>query len=89
MKTVSVTQLNVGDIVHFYGARFEIIRTEESRGHIDGAHAYGLHIDFVGPSPVAVPMGRYIDGDVVVGYFGPNKDWSFQGNFRNRVQVEG
>lgn len=82
-----VTELNIGDVVEFYGALFEIIDSGESRGHIDGYGAYGLFDDFVGPSPVAVPVGRWIFGAVVSGYFGPTKTWTFQGNCLNQVIV--
>lgn len=79
-EAVAVTNLRVGDMVEFYGAIFEIVDTGESRGHIDGHEAYGRFDDFVGPSPVAVPKGRFVSGAPVTGYFGPDRDWTFQGN---------
>jgi hypothetical protein len=79
---IPVTSLRVGDIAHAYGGIFEIIKTGESRGHIDGNMAYGSFRDFIGPSPVAVPIGRFVGGEATEGYFGPGKDWSFQGNSR-------
>lgn len=84
-ESIPVTCLNVGDIVEFYGALFEITSTGESRGHIDGHEAYGRFEDFVGPSPVAIPNGRFISGTAVGGYFGPGKDWTFQGNSLGRA----
>lgn len=88
MQTISVTQLTIGQIARAHGARFEIVSTRESRGHIDGYCAYGRFEEFVGPSPVAYAIGRFIDGEPQPGYFGPGKDWSFQGNANARVRVE-
>lgn len=92
MKTfqyVSVTELRVGDVAHAHGAEFVIFTTGESRGHIDGyGAAYGSFLDFVGPSPVARPVGRWIAGETVEGYFGPDVDWTFQGNHRRVVAIE-
>lgn len=84
---VSVTELNVGDKIAFYGGEFEIVKVTESRGHIDGYAAYGRFDDFVGPSPVAVARGRFIGGKPCDGYFGPSKDFTFQGNALTRLSV--
>lgn len=86
-QIVSVTQLRVGDVAHAHGATFEIVSTGESRGHIDGSFAYGAYDAFVGPSPVAVPVGKWIDGREETGYFGPSKDWTFQGNHHAQVAI--
>ncbi|HDR9259599.1 TPA: hypothetical protein QDB21_005621 [Burkholderia vietnamiensis] len=66
----------MGDIAHFYGARFEIISTELHEPH--------EHDEL----PVMVAIGKWIDGAAVRGYFGPDKDWNFQGNKRARVAIE-
>lgn len=87
-EIVSVTQLRVGDVVYHYGGVFEIVSTGEGRGHIDGAFAYGGYDAFVGPSPVAIPVGRFVGGEAIPGYFGPkSKDWTFQGNRRALVSI--
>lgn len=87
-QTVSATELRVGDIAHAHGSTFEIVSTGESRGHIDGSHAYGSFRQFVGPSPVAAPVGKFIGGEPITGYFGPTQDWVFQGNHRRSVSIE-
>ena len=81
---VSSTNLNVGDVVEYYGARFKIISTGESRSHIKGIGAYGMTGEFIGPSPVATPIGKFISGQPVNCYFGQDKNFSFQGNVHNR-----
>ena len=86
-QCVPVTQLRVGDVAYFHGGVFAITSTGESRGHIDGYMGYGSFGAFVGPSPVAVPVGRFIGGEAVLGYFGPGKDWAFQGNRRAMVTI--
>jgi hypothetical protein len=86
-KTISVPQLRVGDVAYFHGAVFGIVSTRESRGHIDGYHAYGAYDAFVGPSPVAVAVGKFISGETVPHYFGPSQDWTFQGNQHARVAI--
>jgi hypothetical protein len=89
VQYVSATELHAGDVAYFHGAQFEIVSTGESRGHIDGVAAYNNSFnDFVGPSPVATPRGRWIGGEVVEGYFGPDRDWYFQGNRRRVVAIQ-
>jgi len=80
-KTIVIrtTDLNVGDIVHFHGARFEIYNTTMFRETEERYKIYG---------PVMVAMGKWLDGAIVNGYFGPNKDWNFQGNKNASVCVE-
>ena len=85
---IPTTSLRIGDIAYEHGATFEIVSTGESRGHIDGNFAYGAYDAFVGPSPVAVPVGRFIAGQAIGGYFGPTIDWVFQGNKRRMVTID-
>jgi hypothetical protein len=77
-QEMSVTELNVGNIVHFYGARFEI----------QSAAMYPEFDNTPGAGPVMVAIGKWLDGATVNGYFGPEKDWNFQGNQFARVRVE-
>jgi hypothetical protein len=86
-QVIATTALRVGDIAYEHGAAFEIVSTGESRGHIDGYAGYGLFQDFVGPSPVAVPVGRFIGGKPINGYFGPGLEWVFQGNKGRLVTI--
>ncbi|TES65654.1 hypothetical protein E2P84_36615 [Burkholderia cepacia] len=80
---ISTTQLHKGDVVHAHGARFEIVSDVTSyRGQ--GEPAFNEH----GVGSVAACTGRWIDGAVVRGYFGPNKDWTFQGNHHALVRIE-
>jgi hypothetical protein len=83
----AVTEFNVGDRVEFYGGEFEIVEVRESRGHIKGCAAYGRLADFVGPSPVAYARGKFIGGRAALDYFGPDKDFVFQGNALSRYAV--
>lgn len=69
-KTVKCTELKVGDVVHFYGARFEIYETELHDAATCGSK-YG---------DVMSARGKWLDGECVRGYFGPKKGWTFQGN---------
>jgi hypothetical protein len=79
-KQISTTELNVGDIVRFYGARFEIYSTAMYPERDDPR--------FAANGPVMVAMGKWLDGEIVRGYFGPGKDWNFQGNKLARVTIE-
>lgn len=74
-----IHHFKAGDIVHFHGARFRILDdARESHGHWpQSAHLTRA----AGPSDVAVAVGEWIDGEIVRGYFGPGKNWGFQGNF--------
>ena len=69
-----------GDIVHFYGARFECLEdARESRGH----GPYSDHITRAhGPCDCAVTRSICIDGQETRGYIQHGKEWTFQGNFR-------
>lgn len=79
--TISICKLDlkVGDIAHFHGARFEIYSTNIVDGHNDREWP---------DEKVMVAMGKWLDGHTVTGYFGPGKDWNFQGNHRAYVDIE-
>ena len=76
-----------GDIVHFHGARFEILEdAHESFGHApqDPKTLYRT-----GPSSCAVAHSRCIDGQETRGYIEHGKEWTFQGNrLAGQYQVE-
>jgi hypothetical protein len=79
MQAKTIHQFKKGDIVHFYGARFEVLEdARESQahrpqeGHLKTAH---------GPSDCAVAKSRHISGQEVQGYFVNGSCWTFQGNF--------
>ena len=76
-KTINYTELQVGNIVHFYGARFEIISTEMQKDNHDR-----------GNGDIMVAFGKWVDGATEAGYFGPNKLWTFQGNKLANCEVE-
>lgn len=83
-STKSVTELNVGDKVAAHGAVFEIISTGAGLVTCD-CEQYDPN--YVGVCSVAVPVGRWLSGETVPGYFGPGKDWKFQGNHRHTVTL--
>lgn len=65
LKMVNILDLTVGNVVHCYGARFEITETRlvESFNQV-----------------LMVAVGRWLDGETFDNYFGPDRDWIFQGN---------
>ena len=65
-RKVKSSELEAGMIVYFYGARFEL-QDNRKVSEQDGKPVYGI-------------TGKWLDGEVVRGYFGPDKDWRFQGN---------
>lgn len=78
VEIIPVTQLNVGDVVRFHGARFQV-------------HTAYMYRDQLGQAftdPVMVALATWLDGDVMPCYFGPGKDWNFQGNEAHRVRRE-
>jgi hypothetical protein len=84
-KHISRTQLHKGDIVHFYGARFEI--EEDARPtfcYDTNLIVYGLH----GAPQTACCVGRWVDGEIIPGYFGPELPFGFQGNHLAMTTVE-
>lgn len=81
-KIINITDLEVGMIAHFYGARFLITSTKM----VSGQATKGL--DFDASDLVMRANGKWLDGEIEKGYFGPEQDWVFQGNFRVYVSVE-
>lgn len=79
MKTplisIPATEVQVGDIAHLCGARFEIVSKI-------------VVIDKETQEPVHANIGKWVDGHTLVGYFGPAQDWNFQGNRHARVNIE-
>ncbi|WP_339332244.1 hypothetical protein [Aeromonas caviae] len=65
MKAINILELQPGMVVNFYGAKFEIETTKIVRYENDD---------------VMCALGRWLEGSIVPGYFGPNKGWNFQGN---------
>jgi len=89
LTATPVAQLKVGDIVHFYGGRFEV---QEDARELQCYRPESAHLT-VAPGPVngAVARAVCIEGSVP-GYFEPGADWTFQGThaglFAVRYQVE-
>lgn len=78
-------QLRKGDIVHFYGGRFEVTtERRESIGHRPEGY---WPQEGVGPSDCVVSMGVCLEGSIE-GYFKPGTEWAFQGNQRATYAVE-
>ena len=75
-----IHQFKKGDIVHFYGARFECLEdARESRSH----GPYSDHLTRApGPCDCAVTRSICIDGHETQGYIQHGKEWTFQGNHR-------
>jgi hypothetical protein len=76
MTQKRIHEFKAGDIVRFHGARFRILA--------DARPAYVSRIYdgcTIGASSVAIADGRWIDGHIEPGYFAPDLDWTFQGNF--------
>ncbi len=84
MNTVNIMDLQVGNIVHSNGARFLITSTKIVTGH-KTMHEPVNEVE----QTVMVANGKWIDGAIIAGYFGPNKDWTFQGNYRVTHSIEG
>lgn len=80
MKLIPVTQAKVGDVVHFYGARFVIEEISNT--------AIGCSSDLQGPHPAAMNIAKWLDGNVIANYFGPDKKWNFQGNESYKISIE-
>lgn len=81
MKTISYTELQVSNIVHFHGARFEIISVkwcEENPENIK----HGM------PDVFMSAQGKWLDGEEIRGYFSSGTTWHFQGNIRARCTIE-
>jgi hypothetical protein len=74
-KRICRLDLNVGDIAHFQGARFEITTTRVYEDKYDN-------------ETVMVAIGKWLDGKEITGYFGKDINWNFQGNHLSRVDIE-
>ena len=71
---VNIMDLEIGHIVHFHGARFEITKKTVVKNR-------SMHEEFnADRDTIMCANGVWLDGAKVNGYFGPNKDWNFQGN---------
>ncbi|HIA2362687.1 TPA: hypothetical protein ACU92F_007434, partial [Burkholderia contaminans] len=72
-KRINQLEIQVGNIVHAYGARFEIteVRTYDERDE---------RLIAMGRDKVVAAKGKWLDGRIETGYFGPTKDFNFQGN---------
>lgn len=68
------SELEAGMVVHFYGARFEL-QDNRKVSEQNGMQVYGI-------------TGKWLDGAIIPNYFGPSKDWRFQGNDRASWCVE-
>ena len=82
MKRITYPELNLGDVARAHGACFEIIEVVMYRQDADHKAKYGD----MGPTVCA--KGRWLNGAVVKGYFGPGVDWTFQGNKGAEIYIE-
>lgn len=80
MKTISIknTEAVVGDIIHFQGARFEVVFQREVVGHQQAKEG----------SPVVANTCKWLSGHVEPNYFSPETNWVMQGNERRIIQIE-
>lgn len=81
LQYIKNTELQVGDVAHAYGARFEITQVTEYEERDPQLIAAGL-------DKVVAAHARWLDGRIERGYFGPTKDWNFQGNAHASVAIE-
>ena len=71
-KTIPTLELQVGNIVHFYGARFEVLSTRI--------------VNCKDGDKVMTTKAKWLDGAQIGGYFGDGtNDWNFQGNHLART----
>lgn len=77
LKTICRLDLKVGDIAHFYGARFEITETASIDPRSQTIHGQIMSAN-----------GKWLDGTIEPGYFGPDQDWTFQGNKYSSTVIE-
>lgn len=76
LQQVLNTQVIVGDIIHAHGAVFKV---KEVRNY-PGVGTDG--------KDVAANIAEWVSGRIEPGYFGPDKDWNFQGNDRATQLIE-
>lgn len=81
-KLINQMDVKVGDIVHSYGARFEIISRTDHKETDPVVLAYG------GTETFCSAIGKWLDGEIIRGYFGPDMNWNFQGNKRVTLRIE-
>ncbi|WP_041494491.1 hypothetical protein [Burkholderia sp. KJ006] len=81
IKRINQLEIEVGNIVHAYGARFEIfeIHTYAERDE---------NLIAMGRDKVVAAVGKWIDGRIEPGYFGPDKNFNFQGNAGVSLMIE-
>lgn len=80
-KRINQLEIEVGNIVHAHGARFEITEVRTYAEHDKQLLAMGR-------DKVVAATGKWIDGRIETGYFGPEKDWTFQGNSGVTLRIE-
>lgn len=78
-KMIKTTELQVGNIVHFYGARFEVLSVQMNQPFSNEKVQ----------KPFLTSAAKWLDGDEIPGYFGKGTDnWNFQGNDLASVCIE-
>ncbi len=80
-KYINQMDVKIGDIVHFHGARFEITSRKDYKENNPIILAGGI-------DSYCAANGKWLDGEIINGYFGPKKDWNFQGNKRVTLTIE-
>ncbi|WP_310638988.1 hypothetical protein [Burkholderia gladioli] len=81
LQTIKNIDVKIGDIVHAYGARFNIIKVYEYEERDPRLIALGL-------DKIVSGEGQWIDGETITGYFGPTKNFNFQGNANATLRIE-
>lgn len=84
-KPINIMNLEVGMIVHFHGARFEVTSVEVKTHSSNGSMNIRPEVR---EDRVMVAHAKWLSGNIVNGYFGPEKDWTFQGNYWVSYMVE-
>jgi hypothetical protein len=80
-----IKDLVAGDIVKEYDAYFLIVKDAISSMSHRPEGPRGVVTQ--GPSDCAWADSKWVSGEVVKGYFGPDKNWLFQGNLNVRCRV--
>ncbi|MDN0028631.1 hypothetical protein [Serratia marcescens] len=76
LQRVLNTEIIIGDIVHAHGAVFKVIKVFS----FPGAGTDG--------KDVAANIAEWVSGRIEPGYFGPGREWNFQGNDRVTQLIE-
>ena len=79
LMTITVPQLQVGNIAHAHGARFEIVSVVDCTEHHRAVELGEV---------IVSAKGKWLDGADMGAYFGPGIDWTFQGNANALATVE-